>query len=47
LAYRFKPGHIRAIERAAAGVGDELDRRLGRDRAEDVTFDLDASESVV
>ena len=28
-------------------MGDELERRLGRDRAEDVTFDLDASESVV
>jgi len=47
LAYRFRPGHIRAIERAAARCGNELDRRLGRDPGEDVTFDLDATESVV
>jgi hypothetical protein len=47
LAYRFKPGHVRAIERAQARVGDELDRRLGRDPGEDVTLDLDATESVV
>src|SRR5215207_11632889 len=47
LAYRFKPSHIRAIERAQARVGDELDRRLGRDPGEDVTLDLDATESVV
>jgi hypothetical protein len=47
LAYRFKPAHIRAIERAQARVGDELDRRLGRDPGEDVTLDLDATESVV
>src|ERR1035437_9425194 len=26
LAYRFKPSHIRAIERAAARCGNELDR---------------------
>jgi hypothetical protein len=47
LAYRFKPTHIRAIERAAARAGNELDRRLGRDPGEDLTFDLDATESVV
>jgi Transposase DDE domain group 1 len=47
LAYRFKPGHIRAIERAQARVGNELDRRLGRDAGEEVTLDLDATESVV
>jgi DDE family transposase len=47
LAYRFKPGHVRAIECAQARVGDELDRRLGRDPGEDVTLDLDATESVV
>jgi hypothetical protein len=47
LAYRFRPGHIRAIERAQARVGDELDRRLGRDPGDDVTLDLDATESVV
>jgi hypothetical protein len=47
LAYRFKPGHIRAIERAQARVGNELDRRLGRDPGAEVTLDLDATESVV
>ena len=47
LAYRFKPAHIRAIERAMARCGNELDRRLGRDAGEDVTLDLDATESVV
>ncbi|HUL46038.1 MAG TPA: IS1380 family transposase [Steroidobacteraceae bacterium] len=47
LAYRFKPTHIRAIERAAARCGNELDRKLGREIGEDVTFDLDATESVV
>jgi hypothetical protein len=47
LAYRFKPAHIRAIERAQARVGDELDRRLGREASEEVTLDLDATESVV
>ena len=47
LAYRFKPSHIRAIERAAARCGNELDRRLGRDPGEAVTFDLDATETVV
>src|ERR1035437_1614998 len=47
LADRFKPSHIRAIERAVARCGNELDRKLGRDAGEDVTFDLDATESVV
>ena len=47
LAYRFKPTHIRAIERAVARCGNELDRRLGRDPGEDVTFDLDATETPV
>jgi Transposase DDE domain group 1 len=47
LAYRFRPSHIRAIERAAARCGNELDRRLGRDPGEEMTFDLDATESVV
>jgi hypothetical protein len=47
LAYRFKPSHIRAIERAAPRAGNELDRRLGRDPGEDVSFDLDATETVV
>jgi Transposase DDE domain group 1 len=47
LACRFRPTHIRAIERAQARAGNELDRRLGRDPGEDVTFDLDATETVV
>jgi Transposase DDE domain group 1 len=47
LAYRFRSSHIRAIERAAARCGNELDRKLGRDPGEDVTFDLDATETVV
>jgi len=47
LAYLFKPSHIRAIERGVARAGNDLDRRLGRDPAEDVTFDLDATETKV
>ncbi len=47
LAGRFKPTHIHAIERAAARCGNELDRQLGRDPGEAVTFDLDATETVV
>jgi hypothetical protein len=47
LAYRFKPTHIRAIERAVARCGNELDRRLGRDATEGVTFDLDATDTKV
>jgi len=47
LAYRFRVGHIRAIERAVARCGNELDRKLGRDLTEGVTFDLDATETPV
>jgi hypothetical protein len=47
LARLLKPSHIRAIERGVARAGNELDRRLGRDAGEDVTFDLDATESKV
>ena len=47
LARRFRPAHIRAIERAAARAGNDLDRRLGRDPGEEVTFDLDATETKV
>ncbi|HZU56325.1 MAG TPA: IS1380 family transposase [Actinocrinis sp.] len=47
LACRFRAGHIHAIERAAARCGNELDRSLGRDPAEAVTFDLDATETVI
>ena len=47
LAYRFKPSHIRAIERGVARAGNELDRELGRDVGDAVTFDLDATETKV
>jgi hypothetical protein len=47
LACRFRPGHIRAIERGVARAGNELDRKLGREASEDVTFDLDATETTV
>jgi hypothetical protein len=47
LARLFKPSHIRAVERAAARCGNELDARLGRDPGEDVTLDLDATETKV
>ena len=47
LAYKFRPGHIRAIERAQARVGNALDLMLGRDPGEDVTLDLDGTDSVV
>ncbi|MCA1678485.1 MAG: IS1380 family transposase [Actinobacteria bacterium] len=47
LARRYRPGHIRAIERAQARVGGRLDRAAGRDPADDVTFDLDATETEV
>jgi len=47
LAYRFRPSQIHAFERAQARVGNELDRLLGRDPGEEVTFDLDGTDSVV
>jgi hypothetical protein len=47
LAYLYRPAHIRAIERAQARVGNELDRLLGREAGEDVTFDLDGTDTVV
>lgn len=47
LARLFKPSHIRAVERAAARCGNDLDARLGRDPGEDVTLDLDATETKV
>jgi hypothetical protein len=45
LACQFKPAHIRAIERAVARCGNQLDRQLGRDPGEEVTLDLDATET--
>jgi hypothetical protein len=47
LAYRFRPTHVRAIERAVARCGNELDRKLGREATAAVTFDLDATETKV
>ncbi|MGH3262230.1 MAG: IS1380 family transposase [Trebonia sp.] len=47
LACRFRPSQIHAIERAGARVGNELDRRLGREAGEAVTFDLDATDTTV
>jgi len=47
LAQRFRRSHIRAIERAQARVAERLDRELGRDSGEDVTLDLDATDSEV
>jgi hypothetical protein len=47
LARRYRRSHIRAIERAQARVGEQLDRQLGRDPGEPVDFDLDATETEV
>ena len=47
LARRYRPEHIRAIERAQARVGERVDRRLGRDPGEPVDLDLDATETEV
>jgi len=47
LACQFRPTHIRAIERAVARCGNQLDRKLGRDPGEEVTFDLDATDTKV
>ena len=43
LAKRFRRSHIQAAERALARAGQALDRQLGRDPAEPVTIDLDAT----
>ena len=43
----FRRVHCQRIERAAARVGEHLDRALGRDPQEPVTVDLDATEVVV
>ena len=47
LARRFRRSHIRAIERAQARVAARLDGELVRDPADDVTLDLDATETEV
>jgi hypothetical protein len=47
LSRRYRRTHIRAIERAQARVADRVDREQGRGVSEDVTFDLDATETEV
>ena len=47
LARRYRRTHIRAIERAQARVANRVDREQGRAAGEDVTFDLDATETEV
>lgn len=47
LARRYRRTHIRAIERALARVGEHVDRQLGREVSDAVTFDLDATETEV
>ncbi|MCA1701091.1 MAG: IS1380 family transposase, partial [Actinobacteria bacterium] len=44
LAKRFRRSHIGAAERALARAGRAFDRALGRDPAEPVTVDLDATQ---
>lgn len=47
LAYRYRPAHIRAIERAQARAGNALDLLLDREAREEVTLDLDGTDTVV
>ena len=44
---RFRRCHVQRVERAMARAGERLDRALGRDRAEAVTIDLDATQVTV
>src|SRR5512132_2518404 len=46
-AKRFRRCHVQRIERAIARAGRRLDRALGRDVAEPVTIDLDATQVTV
>ncbi len=43
-AKRFRRVHVQRVERALARAGGRLDRALGRDPAEPVTIDLDATQ---
>lgn len=43
-AKRFRRVHVQRIERALAEAGGRLDRALGREPAEPVTIDLDATQ---
>lgn len=47
LAQCYRRTHIRAVERALARVGDRIDRQRGREVGDEVTFDLDATETEV
>jgi hypothetical protein len=47
LSKRFRRVHCERIERAMADAGERLDRALGRDLAEPVTIDLDATQITV
>jgi hypothetical protein len=47
LSKRFRRVHCQRIERALAAAGERLDRALGRDLAEPVTIDLDATQITV
>ena len=42
-AKRFRRVHCQRVERATAAAGERLDRSLGRDPAQPVTIDLDAT----
>lgn len=46
-AKRFRRCHVQRIERAMARSGERLDRALGRDPAQVVTVDLDATQVTV
>ena len=46
-AKRFRRVHVQRVERALAAAGGRLDRALGRDPAEPVTIDLDATQVTV
>jgi hypothetical protein len=47
LAARWQRCQVQAAERALARAGQALDRRLGRDRSEPATVDLDATRITV
>ena len=46
-AKRFRRVHCQRVERAMAQAGERLDETLGRDPAEPVTIDLDATHVIV
>jgi DDE family transposase len=46
-AKRFRRVHVQRVERAMSSAGQRLDKALGRDPAEAVTIDLDATQVTV